>query len=126
MAGMTDNPELVALIYTITGSAFLVGIFVGWAFTLKRVLKYRRKGWAIEPILRRDLIVKGGYTISFGLIVLVRFLPLEIRQALNLSSNVLWALLTSVPAAIGSLTYLYFEVFVIDPGPDPEPAEVRP
>lgn len=116
---MFDNPELVAVIYGIFGTVFLGGLFVGAATTLARVLFYRAQGRPRPDLLTRDILVYGGLAISFGIIAAVRFLPLEERQAL--AGNVLWAVVTSIPAAFGVLVYCYYELFVIERGPKEPP-----
>lgn len=109
---MLDNPDAVALVYGIGGSAFLLLFAAGTIWTLARVLYYRVVGEAIPLILKRDAVVNGSFCLSFGLIVVIRFLPLDSRIALT-SGNVWWALLTTLPAVLAALTYLVFEVFVI-------------
>lgn len=109
---MTDQ-AIVQLIYTIGGSIFLVALFGGFVRTLARVVYYQRNRAARPRLLNRDVLVIGGLSLSFGLITVVRFLPLETRLALT-TGNVAWALITTVPACIAVLVYLYFEAFVIE------------
>lgn len=108
------SPEAtVQLIYTITGSIFLIALFAGFGRTVARVFFYYRKKTERPRLLTRDFIVLGGLCISFGLITAVRFLPIEVRQALT-TGNVAWALATTIPACVGVLVYLYYEVAVIE------------
>ena len=116
---MFDNPDLVALIYGVFGTVFLGGLFLGAATTFARVLFYRAQGRERPELLTRDILTYGGLAISFGIISAVRLLPLDQRQAL--SGNVLWAVATSIPAALGVLVYCWFEIFVIERGPKAKP-----
>jgi hypothetical protein len=115
MAGLFDNPDAVALIYLVGGVTFLLALFAGTVWTLARVLYYIVVGEPRPRLLTRDLIVYTGFSISFGLITLIRFLPLEERLALTVG-NVLWALATTGPACVAVLTYLWYEVFVVKLG----------
>jgi hypothetical protein len=112
---MTDQ-QFVQLIYTVGGAIFLVGLFGGFARTLARVVYYLRNRAERPRLLNRDVLVIGGLSLSFGLITIVRFLPLETRLALT-TGNVLWALATTVPAVLAVLVYMYFEVVVIERPP---------
>ena len=115
---MTDL-QVVQLIYTVGGSIFLIGLFAGFARTLARVVYYLRNRAERPRLLNRDVLVIGGLSMSFGLITIIRFLPPEVRVAIT-SGNVLWALLTTVPAIVAVLVYLYFEIWVIErPGDHP-------
>jgi hypothetical protein len=109
-----NNPDAVGVIYLVASLTFLGGILLGWISTLARVVYYARNHVPRPRLLTRDVLVKGGYSVSFTLIALVRLLPAETRAALDLAGNVPWALLTSIPAAFASLVYLYFEWFVIE------------
>lgn len=109
---MTDQ-QLVQLVYTVGGSIFLVGLFGGFARTLARVVYYLRHKAERPRLLNRDVLVIGGLSLSFGLITVIRFLPQEARIALT-TGNVAWAVLTTVPAVIAVLVYLYFELWVIE------------
>lgn len=111
---MTDT-QLVQVIYAIGGTIFIVAIFVGAATTLARVLLYARNGKRRPRLLNRDLIVIGGLAWSFGLITALRFLPLEQRVAIT-AGNVAWALVTTIPAVIAAVTYVYAEFFVVRRG----------
>jgi hypothetical protein len=111
---VTHNPDVVNVIYLVAGLAFLGGIVLGWLSTMARVVYYQRNHVQRPRLLTRDVLVKGGYSISFLLITLVRFLPTADRAALDLSGNVWWAILTAIPAAFSSLTYLWYELFVIE------------
>jgi hypothetical protein len=113
MAGVLNNPDLVATIYAITGSIFLFALFAGFARTLARVVYYLRNKSQRPRLLNRDVVVIGGLSVSFGLITLIRFLPPETRIALT-QGNVVWALVTSVPACVAVCVYLYFEYAVIE------------
>lgn len=109
------NPQAVQLIYTILGWVFLLALLAGFSRTAARVLYYARHKGTRPRLLTRDVIVYGGFSITFGLITLVRLLPQDDRVALT-TGNVLWALSTTVPACIAVLTYLYFELFIIERG----------
>lgn len=111
---MTHNPDVVNVIYLFAGLAFLGGIVLGWLSTLARVVYYYRNNVTRPRLLTRDVLVKGGYSVSFVLIALVRLLPTDQRLALDLSGNVWWAVLTAIPAALSSLVYLWYELFVIE------------
>jgi hypothetical protein len=110
-----NDPDAVALVYFVGGVTFLLALFAGTAWTLARVAYYVAVGEPRPRLLTRDLIVYAGFSISFGLITLIRFLPLDQRLALT-TGNVLWALATTGPACIAVLTYLYYEVFVVKLG----------
>jgi hypothetical protein len=105
--------EQVALIYTVFGTVFLAGIGLAFVTTGARFLFYVRYHRPPPRLLNRDVLVKGGYALSFGLIAGIRLLPLEVRTGLNLSQNVAWALITAVPACVSAVTYCYFELAVI-------------
>jgi hypothetical protein len=107
-----NNPALVQTIYFVAGSLFLGGLFLGALTTIARVVYYRIHRTARPRLLTRDLIVYGGLALSFGLITLVRFLPVETRQQVT-TGNVLWAIATTVPAVLAVLYYCYIEIFVI-------------
>lgn len=113
MVGVFNNPDAVAVIYVVFGLIFLFGMFAGTARTLARVVYYLRNGTQMPRLLIRDAICWGGFSVSFGLITLIRFLPPEQRIALTLG-NVLWAIATVVPSCIAVFAYLYFEVWVIE------------
>lgn len=121
------NADLIATIYGIGGTVFLGGFLVAVVTTGARVMWYvRHKGEALPPwpgitdpgvvaiprLLTRDVIVKSGMFISFGMIAALRFLPPETRIAFT-AGNVGWALLTTIPAVVAILTYDYFELRVI-------------
>lgn len=123
-----SNAEIVAAIYGVGGTIFLAGFLVAVVTTGARTIWYlRHRGQALPPLpawshvpeyvamprlLTRDIIVKGGMFISFGLIAALRFLPPEDRVAFT-SGNVAWALLTTLPAVIAICVYDYFEMRVI-------------
>lgn len=109
---MTDQ-QIVQTIYTIGGSIFLIALFAGFARTVARVIYYLQHKALRPRLLNRDFLVIGGLALSFGLITVVRFLPLEARLALT-TGNVLWALMTTVPACIAVLTYAWYEYRVIE------------
>lgn len=109
------NESIVQTVYAVGGVVFLVALFAGFARTAGRVLYYHFNQSTRPKLLTRDLIVYGGLTISFGLISLVRFLPRDERIALT-TGNVAWAIATTLPACLAVLTYLYFEVWVIEKG----------
>lgn len=109
---MFDNPQAVAAIYLVAGSLFLLGLFVGTVTTLARVVFYRIHGKRRPRLLTRDLVVFGGLALSFGLITVVRFLPIPTRAAMT-SGNVIWALVSTVPAVMAVAFYCYVELFVI-------------
>lgn len=104
--------EAVSLIYVIAGSVFLIGLLLAVVSTGARVIWYMRHDEPRPRLLTRDVLVKGGLCISFGLIAGVRFLPPDQRSLIT-TGNVAWALLTSVPAAFAMVVYLYYEIAVI-------------
>lgn len=111
---MTDL-QIVGAIYAVGGTVFIIGIAIGALTTLARVLLYARNKEPRPRLLTRDLIVIGGLAWSFGLIVAVRFLPVDQRIALT-TGNVLWALATTVPAAVAAVAYVYAEAFIVRRG----------
>lgn len=107
------NADLIALIYAVTGTLFLAALFLGFLRTFARVLYYARNKAERPKLLTRDLVVMGGLSISFGLITLIRFLPQDVRIALT-TGNVIWALLTTIPAVVAVCCYTWFEYRVIE------------
>lgn len=123
-----SSADIVAVIYGIGGTLFLAGFLVAVVTTGARTLWYlRHRGQPLPPLpvwpvtaevvamprlLTRDIIVKGGMFISFGLIAAIRFLPPETRTHFT-AGNIWWALLTTLPAVIAILVYDYFELRVI-------------
>lgn len=107
------DAETVQLIYTVGGSMFLLALFAGFIRTLARVVYYFRNQAERPRLLNRDVLVIGGLSISFGLITIVRFLPMDVRIALT-TGNVAWALVTTVPAIVAVFVYAYFEYVVIE------------
>ncbi len=124
---MFDNPAGVDFVYVLGGSIFLVALFAGFGWTLVRFVYYvlfvPRREWPV--LLIRDVLSTGGLAFSFGLIAGIRFLPIETRLAIT-TGNVLWALLTTVPAAFGATVYLAFEAFVIRLRPKARPERPSP
>lgn len=120
--------EQIQVIYAVGGTVFIAGFLVAFVTTGARFLWYvRHSGHALPPVanrlydpdvvrmpvlLRRDMITKGGMFLSFGLIVLLRFLPQETRIAYT-TGNVPWALITTIPACIAILVYDWYEIFRI-------------
>jgi hypothetical protein len=105
--------EIVQRIYTAGGAVFLLALFAGFARTLARVVYYLRNRNQRPRLLNRDVVVIGGLAISFGLITLIRFLPVETRVSLT-SGNIAWALLTTVPAVVAVLVYAWYEYAIIE------------
>jgi hypothetical protein len=110
---VVNNPEIVAAIYLVAGVLFLGGFVIGALTTLARVLYYRIHNIRRPRLLTRDVVVWGGLAVSFALISAVRFLPAEVRMQFT-AGNVGWALATSIPAVAAVLTYVYFELWVIE------------
>lgn len=105
--------DLVAAIYGLVGTVFLVGLALAVLTTGARVIYYVRYDRPATPrLLLRDILVMGSLALSFGLIVLVRFLPPDVRTSLTVG-NVVWALITSIPAAFAMLVYCYYELVVV-------------
>lgn len=109
---MTDQ-QIVQTIYTIGGSIFLIALFAGFARTVARVIYYLQHKALRPRLLNRDFLVIGGLSLSFGLITIVRFLPLEARLALT-TGNVACALITTVPACVAVCVYCWFEFRIIE------------
>lgn len=118
---MLNDPGLVAVIYLVGGALFLGGFAIGALTTLGRVLYYFLHRIQRPRLLTRDVIVWGGLALSFAQIAIVRFLPPEVRTQLT-QGNLGWALSTTLPAVVAVLTYVYFELFVIERTKgDPDP-----
>lgn len=106
------NAEIIALVYGVGGTIFLSGFFVAVVTTGARVLWYMRHARPRPRLLNRDIIVKGGMFIGFGLIAALRFLPPEARIAFT-ANNVAWAVITTLGPVIAIVTYDWFEIRVI-------------
>ena len=120
--------EQIAAIYGVGGTVFLAGFLLAVITTGARAIWYlRHRGQplpalpfrpstddvvAIPRLLVRDVIVKTGLCVSFGLIAAIRFLPPDARMTLT-QGNVAWALVTTIPACIAIVTYDLFELLVI-------------
>lgn len=116
---MLNNPDGVALVYTVGGAVFLIALFAGFVRTAIRVIFTPASAYESghRPVLLvRDLVVIGGFSVTMTAITLIRFLPPETRIAVT-QGNVWWALLTTVPICIAVLAYLYAEFFLIERRP---------
>lgn len=106
---MTDA-DLVSFVYLVSAVVFLAFIFVGAASVAARVAYYRAHGYLRPRLLTRDVIDRGGFALSFGMILIGRALNIPGRTELP------WTIATSLPAIIGAATFVYYEVFVIERG----------
>lgn len=106
--------ETVQTIYALGGSAFIALLIGSVLTTGARVLFYLRQGKPRPRLLTRDVLVKGQLLLAFTPIIIVRFLDPDTRAALNLTSNVPWALWTTAFGVSALAVYLYFEIFVIE------------
>lgn len=104
--------EQIALVYGIGGTVFLAGFLVAVITTGARVIWYIRHHEPRPRLLDRDVVVKSGMFVSFGLIAAIRFLPPDQRAAVT-QGNVGWALITTIPAVVAILTYVAYEIWVI-------------
>lgn len=100
-------------VYLVGGIVFLTFLFGGFVRTLARVVYYASNRAERPKLLTRDVLVIGGLSVSFGLITIVRFLPLEARLSLT-SGNVLWALVSTVPACFAVIVYAAYEYLIIE------------
>lgn len=96
------------------GVIFLGGLVLAVLLTGGRMVYYRTHGRKQPRLLRRDLIVKGSMAVTILLIIGGRIVGLseEVRTSVE------WALITDIPAIVSILTYLYYEIFVIERGRD--------
>lgn len=118
------NEHAVDVIHGVAFAAFWMLLVVGVVSVLARVAFYRAKGYRMPRLLTRDVVFMVGFALSFGLILIVRVLPNDVRTALQLNDNVPWALATDIPAIVAVLVFVRFELFVIERG-DPDNPEIR-
>lgn len=97
--------------------AFWVMLFVGAVSVIARLVFYRVHRYRQPRLLIRDAILLGGFSISFGLVLLGRVAvsngwvtPEELRD------SVPWGLATVIPAILSVGAFAYFELFVIERG----------
>ena len=98
--------------------AFWVLLLIGTGSTLARYAYYRAHGFRRPKLLVRDAFLVGGFSISFGLILLVRVLRAAGLDTSGLATNPWWSLASSLPAIVAVAVYAYVEVFVIEKGGD--------
>lgn len=92
---------------------FLLGL--GTTTTVIRGLRFMAVGIPLPQLLVRDIISKLGLAVPLVLIFSVRWL---LGSTASLSGNLLWVLVTSLPALIGVGVYCYYELVILD-GPLP-------
>lgn len=119
------NEQAVDVIHAVAFSAFWVFLVVGALSVSARVAFYRARGYVRPRLLSRDAIFVAGFALSFGLILLVRVLPVAVVDAVRLRDNILWALLTDAPGVFAVATFVYFELFVIERGTGADDPELR-
>lgn len=110
---MTET-ELVGLIHSVAFGAFWILLFVAGLSTIARVAFYRVNRYKQPVLLKRDALLIGGFSISFGLILFARFAREAGFDISGLATSIWWALATDVPAIVAVATYFYYEVFVIE------------
>lgn len=108
--------------------SFWLFLFAGTVSVMARVAYYRSHGYRQPALLRRDADMLVGFSLSFGLILLLRVLvgtnppvvdPNSVRE--GGAMYIPWKLLTSLPAIYAVARFFYFERFVIERG-DPSSA----
>lgn len=112
---MTD---VVDVINALSFASFFVLLAVGVLSTLSRVAYYRAHGFRRPRLLVRDAWMIGGFTVSFGLILLIRVLRAFGLDTSGLAANPWWAVGSALPAITAVAVYAYFELFVIERGRD--------
>lgn len=110
--------NVVDVVNSITFAAFFVLLAVGTVSTAARVAYYRVHNEERPRLLIRDLLMIGGFSLSFGAILLVRVLRALGLDVTGLSTNVWWAIGSALPAVIAVAVYAWFELFVIERGQD--------
>ena len=112
--------NVVDLVNAVAFAAFFLFLLVGTGSTLARVSYYRAHGFRRPRLLIRDANLIGGFSISFGSILLVRALRAAGADVSGLATNPWWALGTALPAIWAVGVYAYYELWVIERGADEE------
>lgn len=108
----------VDAISAVTFGAFWLLLLVGLTSTLARVAYYRRNRFKRPRLLIRDANMLGGFSWSFGLILLVRVVRAAGIDTSGLATDWRWAFLSSVGAVWAVACYAYYELAVIERGRD--------
>lgn len=110
--------RVVDVVNSLAFGTFFLFLFIGTSSTLSRLVYYRSHGYRRPKLLIRDAWMIGGFSLSFGLILIARVLRASGVDVSSLSTNLLWTLATAIPAIIAVGVYAYFEVAVIERGRD--------
>lgn len=110
---MSDLNDIVKLLEF---WAFWVFLFVGAISTFARIGYYRAHGYRRPKLLVRDVVVIGGFALSFGLVLVARAASAAGYDTSGLTDNLLWTLATGIPALAAVAVYAYFEIFIIERG----------
>ncbi len=103
--------ELVDVVHSVAFATFWLLLFAGALSPAARVAYYHAHGYERPRLLNRDIVFIGGMATSFGIILFARAVDIP-----NLRDSLPWALVTDAGGIIAVVTYVYFELFVIERG----------
>lgn len=104
-----ENASIADLIYGVGVIAFFGCLLLGATTTIARIAYYRVNRYRRPKLLVRDAVLVTGFAVSLGAVFVARALGLT-----GLRNNVLWAVLTTIPALVAVGYYAYVELFVIE------------
>lgn len=87
--------------------AFVAGLVVALGSTLFRILHLWLRGHELPYLIWRDLVVFGGFALTFVLIACARVFEWDVRDELW------WTAVTAIPSLVAVWTYVVYELFVI-------------
>lgn len=91
--------------------AFVIGLGLGAAVTVGRLIRYWRNHEDPPALLWRDVVTRLTLALPFAGILLIRFFGL---RPLDEWWGPWWLIISGALAVIGVWHYLYYEVFVIE------------
>lgn len=99
----------VELVNQIVLFSFVSCLFVGTLTTVIRAAGLRLRNRAMPRLLKRDVLVLVGLSVSFQLIAMSRVFG----WSQYVVGQLWWSIVTGVPAVFAVVVYVYYELFVI-------------